>query len=229
MHTNLFTINTSDKHIILILVYCPLMLDLLTANPTAFLAVAGVLVVAITIHEFAHAYVADKLGDPTPRNQDRVTLNPLAHLDPIGTIALVLIGFGWGRPVPFDPYNLKDPVRDSALIALAGPVSNIIMAVMLALVLQLGVVGGVLTTILIWSIQINLVLAIFNLIPVHPLDGSKIIMALLPKESAINYEGFMERYGLFVLLAMLLPWNGTSPVQALVGPIINVAMTVLVG
>lgn len=99
------------------------MLNTLLQNPIVFIMSAIGLVIAVTVHEFCHAFVADYLGDPTPRVQGRVTLNPLAHLDPFGTLALLFIGFGWGKPVEFDPYNLKHKTRDTALIALAGPVS----------------------------------------------------------------------------------------------------------
>src|SRR3989338_7102351 len=102
-----------------------MLFDLFSSLETLFIVIIALLS-AITIHEFSHAWVADRLGDPTPRLMGRVTLNPLAHLDPIGTIALLLIGFGWGKPVPFDPFNLENPRRDSALIALAGPASNLI-------------------------------------------------------------------------------------------------------
>src|SRR3972149_11313525 len=95
------------------------------------------LIISITIHEFAHGFAADKLGDPTPRIQGRLTLNPKAHLDPFGTIMILLVGFGWGKPVQFDPYNLKDPRRDAALISLAGPASNIILAILLSIILRL--------------------------------------------------------------------------------------------
>ena len=111
------------------------MLYLLFSNPLAFFILFPGLLLSITIHEFAHAWVADKLGDPTPRHQGRVTLDPRAHLDPWGTVALLLTRFGWGKPVQFDPYNLKHPLRDTAIVALAGPISNLIVATGLALTL----------------------------------------------------------------------------------------------
>ncbi len=206
------------------------MLDLLFSNPLIFFISAIGLVLSLTVHEFAHAFVADKLGDPTPRSQGRVTLNPLAHLDPLGTAALLLTRFGWGKPVQFDPSNLENPVRDSALIAIAGPVTNISIAILVALLLRfspflplLFVVAG--TQIVI----INIVLAIFNLVPVHPLDGSKIILAVLPRHLAYEYEIFMHRYGMFILIALIFPWyNGTSPVSALISPIITTIASLLI-
>lgn len=195
----------------------------LFTNPIAFLIFAIGLVVAITIHEFAHAWTAERLGDPTPRIQGRVTLNPLAHLDPIGTLALLLAGFGWGRPVEFDPYNLKNKVRDSALIALAGPMSNLLLATGIAIFLQLlPEVNPLLSAGLVSTLYINILLAIFNLVPVAPLDGEKILYALLPKETAFEYRQFMTQYGMFVLLLLILPvFGGTSPVSRLISPIIG--------
>lgn len=203
-----------------------MILAILFSNPILFLFIALGIIAAITIHEFAHAFVADLLGDPTPRHQDRVTLNPKAHLDPIGTAAIFLAGFGWGRPVAFDPFNLKEPVRDTALIAIAGPISNILLAILLAGLIWLGinpVIDAGLTIIL----QINVMLAIFNLVPIHPLDGSKILSALLPRDTAHEYERFMERYGLFVLLFMILPWGGVSPIRQLISPIIDLVVRLL--
>jgi Zn-dependent protease len=203
-----------------------MLIALLFSDPIVFAIIAIGILGAITIHEFAHAFVADKLGDPTPRYQDRVTLDPRAHLDPIGTIAIFLVGFGWGKPVSFDPYNLKEPQRDTALIALAGPASNIIIAITLAVVFHLGLLGF-LSAALPIIIQINIMLAIFNLIPVHPLDGSKILMAFLPSESAYEYEKFMNKYGMFVLIMLIMRWNGVSPVSQLITPVIQMIMSLL--
>jgi Zn-dependent protease len=206
-----------------------MLIGLLASNPIVFAIIAVGIILALTIHEFAHAWVADRLGDPTPRYQGRVTLNPLAHLDPIGTAAIFLAGFGWGKPVAFDTYNLKEPVRDSALIAFAGPLSNILFAVVLALVIQTGILPAFLLAAITIIMRINVMLAIFNLVPIHPLDGSKILSAFLPKDTAYEYESFMERYGFFVLIFMILPWNGTSPISQLISPAISFVMTMLLG
>src|SRR3990167_2193714 len=117
------------------------MLSQLVANPIVFIFWALGLILAITIHEFAHALAADRLGDPPPRLQGRLTLNPLAHLDPIGTLMLLLTRFGWGKPVQFDPFNLANPRRDAALISLAGPVSNLLTATLLSLLIRLSYFG----------------------------------------------------------------------------------------
>lgn len=209
------------------------MLDLLLSNPIAFIILAAVLVASITIHEFAHAWTADRLGDPTPRSRGRVTLNPLAHLDPVGTIALVLIGFGWGKPVPFDPYNLKNPVKDGALIALAGPASNLIIATIFAIAFRLGLLAFLspigFSVIVTPIVSLNVMLAIFNLVPVFPLDGEKILVAILPKLTAIEYRQFMSRYGMYVLIALLVPWGGISPVSRLIRPVISFVTNLLIG
>lgn len=195
------------------------MLNILFSSPLAFVILAATLLLAITIHEFAHAWVADHLGDPTPRLQGRVTLNPLAHLDLIGTLALLIIGFGWGKPVQFDPYNLQDRRRDTLLVALAGPASNIIMALLLALLIPW--LGGI-SSILQFAIHINLVLAVFNLLPIHPLDGGKILSGLLPPQMSVEYDHVMNRYGMIILLALLfLPFNGRNPIDFLITPVIN--------
>jgi Zn-dependent protease len=186
-----------------------------------FLISTITLLLSITIHEFAHAWVADQLGDPTPRLQGRVTLNPLAHLDPVGTVALLLVHIGWGKPVQFDPHNFRHPLRDTALVALAGPATNILIAVIFAGLLRLPALqGSLFLAIAIQVILTNMILAIFNLIPVHPLDGSKILLALLPRNLAIEYETIMEKFGFFILLALILPWgpNG-APISALLGPV----------
>src|SRR3989338_8810889 len=140
------------------------------------------LIIAITVHEFAHALLADRLGDPTPRSQGRLTLNPLAHLDPVGTLMLLLFRFGWGKPVIFDPYTLAHPRRDAGIISLAGPASNILLATILALSLRFLPLPQLLSPFFYITILLNITLAVFNLIPVYPLDGEKILAALLPRD-----------------------------------------------
>lgn len=212
-----------------------MLISLLFDNPIVFLVTALGLVIAITIHEFAHAWAADKLGDPTPRSQDRLTLNPLAHLDPIGTLMILFAGFGWGRPVLFDPYNLDNPKRDAMLIAAAGPLSNIILASLLAAIIQFGPsispYLNLVTPLLYPTIFLNVMLAIFNLIPIHPLDGGKILVGLLPTEWAIDAQDFLSRYGTLILIFLILPLGpgGVSPVSSLVSPIISFIMNLLLG
>ena len=179
------------------------------------------LVIAITIHEFAHAATADRLGDPTPRSQGRLTLNPLAHLDPVGTIMLLLFRFGWGKPVVFDPYNLAHPRRDTGIISFAGPISNLLLASLLSLGLRFLPLPLFLQPLLYITIFLNLTLAVFNLVPVYPLDGEKILAALLPRDLAYEYQAVMSRYGTIILIFLILPVFGTSPIISLISPAIT--------
>jgi len=179
---------------------------------------------AISIHEFAHAWTADYLGDPTPKLEGRLTLNPLAHLDPIGTVALFLLGFGWGKPVPIDPYNLRQPKRDQGLIALSGPLSNIICAVLVGILLKIVPIQlPIITLELIHRfLMISLGLAFFNLIPINPLDGSKILVGLLPFEQSEAVEDFLKANSLLMLLSLLLPiFNGNSLIGLILFPLLN--------
>ena len=178
--------------------------------------------IAITIHEFAHAWVADQLGDPTAKFEGRMTLNPLAHLDPIGTIALFIAGFGWGKPVPVDTYNLQNPKRDEAIISLAGPLSNLVVAIILGLILKFVGVEFFLSSLIFKTILINLGLGIFNLLPIYPLDGSKILLGILPFEIAQEVESVMKRYGVIALLMVLLPIFGNRSIISLIlSPVIT--------
>lgn len=189
------------------------MLSLLFSSPLEFIVVFGGLILAIGLHEAAHCYMADYLGDPTPRSQGRLTLNPLAHLDPLGTIAILLTNFGWGKASPFDPYNLKDPKRDTAIIALAGPASNILVAVLLSILFHslsnLSILG-----ILSFLIQLNVNLAIFNLIPVPPLDGSKILGLFLSHETALRYQ--RNNNILFLIPLLLVAPMIVSPISSFI-------------
>lgn len=206
-----------------------IIISMLLENPIIFLIYLIALVISITIHEFSHALAADRLGDPTPRLAGRVTLNPLAHLDPIGTLMLILFRFGWGKPVIFDPYNLRNPRRDSALIALAGPTSNILLAIVLALIIRFIPMGDFLIASLIAVINLNVILAVFNLLPIHPLDGGKILIGLAPKDVASEWDQLLNQYGIFILLLLVLPlYNGSSPLFALMGPIVNFILSLLI-
>ena len=202
------------------------MLDLLFSNPLAFVVIFGGLVLAIGIHEAAHCYMADYLGDPTPRSMGRRTLNPLAHLDPVGTLAILITGvFGWGKPAPFDPYNLKDPKKDTALIALAGPASNILLAILLSLVINFTSLPPQIGVIAYFLVRLNLGLAIFNLIPIAPLDGSKIVGVFLSHEQALKLQRVNNP---LLLLFLIVPiFGGASIATLIVSPIINTLLGLL--
>ena len=190
------------------------------ANIVSFIA----LIVAITIHEFSHAFVADQLGDPTPRSYGRVSLNPLAHLDPLGTVMMLLVHFGWGKPVPIDPYNFAHPKRDEILVAIAGPGSNLILAIILSIFWHFFP-----SQLVIIFVSINVALAVFNLLPIPPLDGSKVFLNLLPVDKAVEWEEAFEKYGFFILAALLfLPIADSNIISLIISPIINIILTVLI-
>lgn len=204
------------------------MLSTLFTNPLFFAIWAVALVLVISIHEYAHAVAADRLGDPTPRANGRITLDPRAHLDPLGTLMLLFVGFGWGKPVVFDPYNLRSPKRDIALIALAGPASNLLFAGFLSIVMRFVDFPIILNSLFPILIQLNVMLAIFNLVPVAPLDGEKILKGLLPDEFAREYEALMQQYGTLILIMLLLPIvSGTSPISTLISPAISFVTNLL--
>jgi len=171
---------------------------------TTLLFRAVALLIAAPFHEFAHGYAADRLGDPTPRRAGRLTLNPLAHLDPLGTILLVLTGFGWAKPVPIDPGNFPDWRRGLITVAAAGPIANVVLAILFGLPFKLGLVaaGSPLARPLFVIVFINAVLAVFNLIPVPPLDGSKIMIGLLPGQLGIAYAR-LQAYGVMILIGLI--------------------------
>jgi len=174
---------------------------------------------AITFHEFCHGYVAYRLGDPTPRLRGRLTLNPLAHLDPIGALMLLLLRFGWAKPVPIDTRYFRKPKRDLVLVSLAGAGGNLATAILCGLIVRLVpypfVNNYALGLFIQLMILINMGLAVFNLLPIPPLDGSKLLYVFLPGRWL---QGFfwLERYGMFVLMALLA--LGILP--ALMSPIV---------
>lgn len=187
------------------------------------------LVFAITIHEFSHAAVADYLGDPTPRSQGRLSLNPLKHLDPIGTIMLFLVHFGWGKPVPIDPYNFRHPKRDEILVSIAGPLSNIFSAIIFGTILHFIPINHFIYNILYSLIEINIILAVFNLLPIPPLDGSKVFLNLLSEQKSLEWQEAFNRYGLFILIIFLfLPIGGSNLISIIISPIINILLSLII-
>ncbi len=173
---------------------------------------------ALPVHEFAHAYVAYKLGDSTARYQGRLTLNPLSHLDPIGTLMLVFVGVGWAKPVPINPRNFQNPKLGMALSSLAGPVSNLILGLVLMIIYKLMVTAGLISgssalfmvsTILSIMISTNVYLAVFNLLPIPPLDGSRLLFYFLPE----RYYFQIMRYERFIFMGVFfLLWTGALSV-----------------
>lgn len=193
-------------------------ISLLFSSPAAFFLMLVGLILAIGLHEAAHSFMADYLGDPTPRSIGQATLNPLAHIDPVGLIAILLTGFGWGKPSVYDPYNLRHPRRDTMLIALAGPVANLLLAVIFALLFRIPALGF-LTSLLGFLIVLNINLALFNLIPVPPLDGSKIFLRSNP---------YRQQTSLFLLLLLVLPIiGGYSLAGLIISPISNFLLHIL--
>jgi len=186
-----------------------MLLNGLVSNPIVFFAQAVALIVGITVHEFSHALAARAQGDPTPQLQGRLSLNPLKHLDPLGTIFLLVAGFGWGRPVQFDPRYLNNPRIGSVIVGLAGPAANLLLVVVFGVLLRVLALSGAITpesgVFVLFSalLLMNLVLLIFNLIPIPPLDGSKLLLALLPV-SARGFSVWLQRYGTFLLFGLLI-------------------------
>jgi len=161
------------------------------------------LLLAITVHEYAHGKMADRLGDPTPRYAGRLTLNPLAHLDPLGLLMLWLFRFGWAKPVPINPIHFRNRRQGLVLVSLAGPAANIITAFIILLLLQLWPGTGLITQqILSLAFIYNLYLAVFNLLPLPPLDGSKILQGILPGPQAYAYSQ-LEVYGPIILIVLI--------------------------
>jgi Zn-dependent protease len=188
---------------------------------------------SVVIHEVSHGYAALALGDPTAKYQGRLTLNPISHIDPVGSILVPLLGYfaggfiiGWAKPVPFNPYNLRNAKWGEALVAIAGPLSNISLAVVFGLFMRLASGQAFMTPAFLslasFVVMINITLAIFNLIPIPPLDGSKILFAFLPYKWQSVRESF-EKYGfILVLVFVFFLW----PIMS---PIINYSFTLLTG
>ncbi len=195
---------------------------------------------AIILHEVAHGLVAERLGDPTARIMGRLTLNPISHIDIVGSIILPLtllilrspFLFGWAKPVPVDPYNLQHPKKDLALISLAGPLANISFALVLSIFLRIILTVFPNTNIFamfFYVIEFNIVLAIFNLIPIGPLDGTKILTGLLPNKQAKAFGDFLDKFGMILILALIFPiFGGSSLATLVISPVINIFLKLLI-
>lgn len=197
-----------------------------------FAAIIVGILFGITIHEYAHAYVAYKCGDPTAKYMGRLSLNPLAHLDPIGTLALLTIGFGWGKPVPINPTNFSHK-RDELKVAFAGIVTNIIAAFVLALPLRYAMLhcqlidASPILSFLKGIVEINLVLAVFNLIPIPPLDGSHLVEYYLSHEQRYQYANIGPTILMFLILLSFV--SGFSFFQVIVEPLVRILSIVVMG
>jgi len=177
-----------------------------------FILTLSIFFLAVIVHEYTHGWVAWKLGDSTAKRAGRLTMNPLVHIDPIGTIVLPLILiithspviFGWAKPVPVNFYNLRNPKRDMVWVGLAGPSANIILAVLLSFILKASIISQnpLFLLIIDSAIIINLVLAVFNILPIPPLDGSKVAMGMLPRQISIQYAK-LEPYGFIIIFFLL--------------------------
>lgn len=182
------------------------------------------ILLALSVHEFAHAYMAYKLGDNTAKSQGRLTLDPIAHIDPVGFLMLLFAGFGWAKPVMVNKRNFKHPVRDDNLVSLAGPVSNFILAIIFTLVLkimymfnlQYVLIGGILINVVYGIIIINVGLGIFNLIPIPPLDGSHVLFNMLPSK---YYYQMMQNYHIIQMIFIILFITGI--LGNLISPLIS--------
>lgn len=200
----------------------------------SFLYTLPALLFCLSVHEFAHAYTAYKLGDRTQKAMGRLTLNPFSHIDIVGFICIALFGFGWGKPVMIDDRNFKNKAAGNALTAFAGPFSNIIMAILFTIILKIllitgvilptmnSVVGSIILNMFILTIQFNVVFAIFNLIPIPPFDGSRILYFFLPAKGR-EYMYKIEQYSFVIVLVILVTGIGSK----LVSPIVSFILGLL--
>ena len=192
------------------------------------------LILSLGVHEAAHAYVADRCGDGTAREEGRLTLNPMAHIDPFMTIALPLILymtsgfiFGGARPVPVNPMRLRYPLRDMSFVALAGPISNLILALLFSVALKAMIYWGGMPTsalaprVMQMAVHFNIILAVFNMIPIPPLDGSRVMAYLLPNSLRESYVS-LERFGLLIVLLLVMTGSLRMVLGATLGPMIDV-------
>ena len=189
-----------------------------------------VLLFALVFHEFSHAWVANKLGDPTARYSGRLTLNPLAHLDPFGTLMILFVGFGWAKPVPVDTRYLSNPRVDMMKIAFAGPAANLLLAFIGGTIIRSGFIGGPILSMIFLFTQINIMLAVFNMIPIPPLDGSQIFSGLMMRKNPELVDK-LQTYGPQILLGLIMIGYFTriSPIWMVMSPFVNFFLFLFAG
>ena len=189
-----------------------------------------VLLFALVFHEYSHAWVANKLGDPTARYSGRLTLNPLAHLDPFGSLMILFVGFGWAKPVPVDSRYLSNPRLDMMKIAFAGPAANLLLAFIGGTILRTGFMGGSITMMLYLFTQINIMLAVFNMIPIPPLDGSQIFSGIMMRRNP-ELVHKLQMYGPQILLGLIMVGYFTkiSPLWIIMSPFVNFFLFLFAG
>lgn len=189
-----------------------------------------VLLFALVFHEYSHAWVANKLGDPTARYSGRLTLNPLAHLDPFGSLMILFVGFGWAKPVPVDSRYLSNPRVDMMKIAFAGPAANLLLAFIGGTILRTGFMGGSITMMLYLFTQINIMLAVFNMIPIPPLDGSQIFSGIMMRRNP-ELVHKLQMYGPQILLGLIMVGYFTkiSPLWIIMSPFVNFLLFLFAG
>tara|TARA_B100001564_G_scaffold79723_1_gene64006 strand:- start:500 stop:1117 length:618 start_codon:yes stop_codon:yes gene_type:complete len=198
--------------------------------PEVLVLLIPVLLFALVFHEFSHGWVAYKLGDPTAKNQGRLTLNPLSHLDPFGSMMILFVGFGWAKPVPVDSRYLANPRKDMMKIAFAGPASNLLLALVGGILIRLTGYAGPLTSMLILFTQINISLAVFNMIPIPPLDGSQIFSGIMIRRNP-QLVMQLQMYGPQILMGLILfgMFTGVSIIWAFMRPFVNFFMFLFAG
>ena len=198
--------------------------------PEVLVLLIPVLLFALVFHEFSHGWVAYKLGDPTAKNQGRLTLNPLSHLDPFGSMMILFVGFGWAKPVPVDSRYLANPRKDMMKIAFAGPASNLFLALIGGILIRLTGYAGPLTSMLILFTQINISLAVFNMIPIPPLDGSQIFSGIMIRRNP-QLVMQLQMYGPQILMGLILfgMFTGVSIIWAFMRPFVNFFMFLFAG
>ena len=198
--------------------------------PEVLVLLIPVLLFALVFHEFSHGWVANKLGDPTAKYSGRLTLNPIAHLDLFGSLMILFVGFGWAKPVPVDSRYLANPRTDMMKIAFAGPASNLLLAFIAGSLIRLSGNMGVLSSMLIMFVQINIMLAVFNMIPIPPLDGSQIFSGLMIRHNP-DLVVKLQIYGPQILMGLILfgMLTSFSPIWWLMSPFVNFFMFLFVG